>query len=300
MGRTYYNTVDGRMISQTKDSVRTNFHTDALGSVTSTTINAVVANTYRYKPYGEILSRTGAELDPQFLWTGDTGSRANPTSIISNYNRRRHYSSILATWNSVDPLWPKESSYGYAYENPIQWRDPFGNQPVSYPSGKNYGCNSSPCCDYNTKYWKDTCKKTGNRLECCASKVSEALCAAVHLANFVCSIPPCVPFLATIISPRLGLKIILTQGEACILGPSTDCQNSCMRYNHQTKRDPEWGIAAKVCKKFGMTSKKCCEATILAEQNEYTHCAKECFPPLGVLPHDLRVQFGLHILKCCD
>ncbi len=50
---------------------------DALGSVTGT-LNAsqAVVNTYRYKPYGELLAKTGAGLDPRILWGGYRASGA--------------------------------------------------------------------------------------------------------------------------------------------------------------------------------------------------------------------------------
>ena len=127
MGTTYYNTVNGRMISQKKNGVRTNFHTDALGSITTTTVNGAVENTYRYKPYGETLAKTGTAEDPRFLWTGDTGSRKTQAKASEHYNRARHYSNSYALWSTVDDKFPNELQYAYSVNNPTTFIDPSGN-----------------------------------------------------------------------------------------------------------------------------------------------------------------------------
>ena len=50
--------------------------TDALGSVTATVDQSgTVQNTYRYKPYGDLLAKTGTGNDPKFLWVGSQGYR---------------------------------------------------------------------------------------------------------------------------------------------------------------------------------------------------------------------------------
>ncbi|RYG96655.1 MAG: hypothetical protein EON58_11580 [Alphaproteobacteria bacterium] len=126
---TNYRTLNGRMRGQTTLGSRTDYLTDALGSVTATvTASAVVENTYRHKPYGGQLSKTGTGVDPRFLWTGDTGSRTTGTSNAEQYNRARHYGSRQGNWTSVDPLWPKESAYIYVSGRPTAWTDPSGMQ----------------------------------------------------------------------------------------------------------------------------------------------------------------------------
>ncbi|MCW5941945.1 MAG: hypothetical protein KIS66_06920 [Fimbriimonadaceae bacterium] len=127
MPTTNYHTVNGRTIGETTDGVRTDYLTDALGSVTATVDQSQnVLNTYRYKPYGGLLAKTGSSPDPKFLWTGDTGSRTTGLAYFEQYNRARHYGSMQAGWTSVDPLWPRSVQYGYAFADPLRYTDPGG------------------------------------------------------------------------------------------------------------------------------------------------------------------------------
>ncbi|RYG99829.1 MAG: hypothetical protein EON58_02555 [Alphaproteobacteria bacterium] len=124
-----YHVANGRMRGQSTAGSRTDYLTDALGSMTGTvTSTSALKNAYRHKPYGQPLSKTGSGVDPRFLWTGDTGSRTTGTSNAEQYNRARHYGAKQAGWTSVDPLWPEESAYGYVGGNPTSWIDPSGMQ----------------------------------------------------------------------------------------------------------------------------------------------------------------------------
>ena len=101
---------------------------DALGSVTETFVNGGLENTYRYKPYGGLLAKTGTAPDPSFLWNGGSGYRATNTDYSSYYVRRRHYAVGLVRWTTVDALWPTEQPFTYANSNPATWLDRFGTQ----------------------------------------------------------------------------------------------------------------------------------------------------------------------------
>ncbi len=105
---------------------------DALGSVTGT-LNAsqAVVNTYRYKPYGELLAKTGSAADPAFMWNGTTQSRRTGLTFSDQYNRARHYGTRQGQWTTVDPLWPRERVLGYCNGNPTSSVDPSGLFPVS-------------------------------------------------------------------------------------------------------------------------------------------------------------------------
>jgi len=127
MAVTTYNTVQGRIISQHAGGVETSFLTDALGSVTATVDqNAAVVNQYRYKPYGERLSKTGAGADPRFQWVGESGYCLTGTRNSSYYVRARHYSSVGGRWASIDPLWPVEAAYVYCLDSPSSVADASG------------------------------------------------------------------------------------------------------------------------------------------------------------------------------
>lgn len=97
MGTTYYHTVNRQITGQTKDGVRTHYLPDAFGSVTATMSDAgVEENTYRYKPYGEVLAKTGVAADPRFLWSGQRQARRCADELLY-VSRFGHYSSPLAS-----------------------------------------------------------------------------------------------------------------------------------------------------------------------------------------------------------
>ncbi|MCC7435244.1 MAG: hypothetical protein IT363_11205 [Methanoregulaceae archaeon] len=132
MATTNYHTVNGEIIGETTSSVRTGYLTDGLGSVTATQgSTGNVLATYRYKPYGTLLAKTGTGPDPRFLWVGAFGSLAAATTFAENYNRARQFSTRTGLWGSMDPLWPAELAYGYVSGNPTSFIDPDGTAQVA-------------------------------------------------------------------------------------------------------------------------------------------------------------------------
>jgi hypothetical protein len=109
---TNYYTVEGQIIGEETSGVRTDYLTDALGSVTATVDqNPAIVNTYRYKPYGGLLAKTGAGADPKFTWVGSHGYRHTGRTYSYKYVRARHYGSSSASWTSFDKLWPVQLPY---------------------------------------------------------------------------------------------------------------------------------------------------------------------------------------------
>jgi len=124
---TYYDTVNGQLIGETTGGVRTEYLTDALGSVTATVNSSgEIVNTYRYKPYGQLLSKTGSGEDPRYLWTGNTGSRRTLVTYAEQYNQARHYGSKQAGWTTRDRFWPQIEPFGYVRGRRTTWLDPLG------------------------------------------------------------------------------------------------------------------------------------------------------------------------------
>src|SRR5579862_7980245 len=107
MAVTNYYTVNGALIGEkTAGGSRTDYLTDALGSVTATVNQSgQVVNTYRYKPYGAQLAKTGVGADPAFQWAGSQGYRQTGKKYSDVYVRARHYDSRAGRWASRDPLW---------------------------------------------------------------------------------------------------------------------------------------------------------------------------------------------------
>jgi len=137
---TNYLTVNGEIIGESTGGVRTDYLTDALGSVTATVDqSASVVDTYRYKPYGELLAKTGTGSDPQFGWVGSAGYAQTGRKYAEQYVRARHYSSTNARWTSKDKYWRHQNelnSYLYARAKPSYLIDFSGYAP----------CSPGDCC----------------------------------------------------------------------------------------------------------------------------------------------------------
>jgi RHS repeat-associated protein len=130
MAITNYHTVNGEFIGETTSAVRTGYLTDGLGSVTATQgSTGNVLATYRYKPYGTLLAKTGVGSDPRFLWVGSLGYRSTSLTAVSHYVRARHYVSMIGSWGTVDPLWPGQAVYMYTACNPSTLVDMLGLAP---------------------------------------------------------------------------------------------------------------------------------------------------------------------------
>jgi RHS repeat-associated protein len=122
-----YTTVDGQVLCENRGGVKTLFMPDTLGNVIETRNMDTGAQTSSttYWPYGEVRTQTGTNPSP-FGFCGVWGyytQAGQPT-----YVRARYYRPNLGRWQTVDPLWPWESAYGYAGCIPLQFIDFTGAQ----------------------------------------------------------------------------------------------------------------------------------------------------------------------------
>lgn len=100
---------------------------DGLTSVACTVNSAgTTENTYRFKPYGTLLAKSGTVSDPPFLWVGILGYRQTARVHAEVYMRARHYGSGEARWATVDPEFEDRSAYVYVVDCPITFIDPRG------------------------------------------------------------------------------------------------------------------------------------------------------------------------------
>ena len=124
-----YCTMNGQLIGEYEGTRSTDYILDGLGSVIATfRSTGTIQNQYRYSGYGQQVYRSGTGTDPYFLWVGGWGYRTRGMVYV----RRRVFYEQAAVWTSVDPLWPKESAYGYCFENPGTLVDPSGSRPARY------------------------------------------------------------------------------------------------------------------------------------------------------------------------
>ncbi|MBV6459442.1 MAG: hypothetical protein HONBIEJF_02590 [Fimbriimonadaceae bacterium] len=133
MPKRQYHIVEGEIIGETSGGVRTDYLTDALGSVTGTVNQSTqVRNTYRWKPYGSLLASTGADPDPGVGWNGTWGYRPTGRLRASHYVVHRHYDQLSGQWTAVDPL-ERFSLHWYCDQNPSTLVDPLGLHTCDYP-----------------------------------------------------------------------------------------------------------------------------------------------------------------------
>jgi RHS repeat-associated protein len=153
MAVTNYHTVNGRILGETTGGVRTDYLTDALGSVTATVNpSAQVINRYTYKPYGALLAKTGVGADPANQWVGSLGYRQTGKKYSDVYIRARHYDTLSGRWTSKDPIGFTGSSFNlfaYGRLSPSLRVDPSGLLELDDScSSDEFG---SSCCMANRK-----------------------------------------------------------------------------------------------------------------------------------------------------
>lgn len=69
MPATNYHTVNGRLRGESTNSDRLDYAADVIGSLAATVnASAAVVNTYRFKPWGAQLAKSGGGVDPRFGW----------------------------------------------------------------------------------------------------------------------------------------------------------------------------------------------------------------------------------------
>ena len=118
---TRYTVSGGEVLSRVRSGARADLVPDPQGSVVRA--SGSVAYSASYWPYGEARSSTGpAPCALGHLGTlGYYGDGPGRSHVRARALRRD-----LARWQTADPLWPRESAYGYAGGNPTTAVDPSG------------------------------------------------------------------------------------------------------------------------------------------------------------------------------
>jgi len=135
-----YTTVNGEIIAEKRNGVRSLYVPDPLGSTVALLDNTqTITDTVSYFPYGEVAARTGTNPTP-FLHVGTKGYRKDSSSNTSV--RHRILKPAQARWLTEDPIgymggdW---NLYRYVTDAPVHFSD---------PSGYSWCCNKlvQSCC----------------------------------------------------------------------------------------------------------------------------------------------------------
>ena len=138
-----YLTIDGEVISETRNGVERDYLPDPLGSTAALLDSTQTkTDTFSYWPYGEERTTTGS-TGTTYRFVGTLGYRKETSS--RTYVRARHYRTDQARWITRDPLWPDESPFEYVSGTPINRIDPTGNGPT-YSQPSMFDCNEGSKC----------------------------------------------------------------------------------------------------------------------------------------------------------
>jgi RHS repeat-associated protein len=127
MAVTNYDTVNGQLIGEIAvgaTTTGTTYLADELGSVVATASSGAIVNTYRYSPYGKLLTQSGTGFGPLFGWLGAWGYRVCGHNLCEEYVRARAYSTTSARWTTLDPLGIDGQQYVYGACSQVAFVDP--------------------------------------------------------------------------------------------------------------------------------------------------------------------------------
>jgi len=128
-----YLTIQGELISETRNGDDLDYILDPVGSTAKLASRSGITDTYNWWPYGEQRTHVGESSTP-FGFVGAFGYCADSWGGI--YIRARSLKPNLSQWQTVDATWPTEKAYVYVYSDPINYSDPSGNAGCSNPCDK--------------------------------------------------------------------------------------------------------------------------------------------------------------------
>ena len=120
------------------------YHRDHLGSTMSVTDSlGQVAQTVEYTPTGEVFveQRYDSICTTPYLFNGK--ELDEETGLY--YYGARYYDPKMSVWYSTDAMqekYPWVTTYGYCMNNPVKFKEPFGEEPVYDKRGKFLGATS--------------------------------------------------------------------------------------------------------------------------------------------------------------
>jgi len=119
-----YLTVDGEILSETRNGVESDYIPDPLGSTAALTNSSqTITDTFLWWPYGELRSHIGSSVTP-FCYGGTLGYYADNSS--REYVRANNLRTGLTRWQCLDGLWPIVLPFTYVHDRPLTSTDPSG------------------------------------------------------------------------------------------------------------------------------------------------------------------------------
>ncbi|TWT43071.1 tRNA3(Ser)-specific nuclease WapA precursor [Thalassoglobus neptunius] len=117
----------GNLVSQRRSGATSFYHSEALGSTRQLTNSSeTVTDTYLYDAWGNVLTSTGATVNP-YQWTGSVGYYFD-LDTEDFYIRARTYRPTTARWLSVDLIRRRANAYLSTYISLVA--DPSGLDPL--------------------------------------------------------------------------------------------------------------------------------------------------------------------------
>ena len=146
------------LLSQTRDSVVSYYHTDGLGSTRTLTNSAqTVTDTYTYDAFGLLLAQTGT-TDNSYLYRGEQFDHESGFY----YLRARYMNPALGRFVTMDTFSGYSADpitlhkYLYANANPITYSDPSGDVAILQGLGnliRDMWTRAAPVRGFITKYY---------------------------------------------------------------------------------------------------------------------------------------------------
>ena len=169
-----YTVIDGEVIAEKRNGVRSLYVPDPLGSTVALLDNTQTqTDTFGYWPYGENNGRTGTTAAPfQFVGTAgyyrDSGSRA--------YGRARTLGTQLGRWLTPDVVSFRSGLadlFAYAGDRPLTLIDPIGNKPLNPKLCRDLHPGQSGWLNCTTNQWNACvthCGGINNVRFCCGNR----------------------------------------------------------------------------------------------------------------------------------
>jgi RHS repeat-associated protein len=123
---TTYHAIDGEIVGYTTPLGRIDILVDGIGSIAAASSSDGHEPFEEQAPFGSTLGGVAPAKGRQFSWLGTWGYMRTFNPSASCYVRHRHYSTSIARWLSVDPLWPRLPAYVYVNNTPQTLVDPSG------------------------------------------------------------------------------------------------------------------------------------------------------------------------------